>query len=292
MALIESLWRHEKNPFIHVLCLDEETKSFFSEHRFKNVFLYEEREIVSYYPKLENAREDRSRVEFIFTLGSSFVNFVFQKLEDNQLFIYLDADVLLFSNITDLLIVKIKDGDCILTPHAFSEKLQGSIQFGKYNVGIMAFKKNINGGRILDWWMSSCMEWCYDRLEDGKFADQKYLERFCEFGKVIEMDVPSVYGAPWNLEELFDRTDKLLCYHFHRFNVKNYFFAYLGFAPYLKSEPTKRMVSLYYDYWKILKKIEKKYQISTQKTLRHAYTFGRNEFMLVYFIKKLIRPKI
>ena len=32
------------------------------------------------------------------------------------------------------------------------------------------------GLKALKWWRDRCLEWCYARIEDGKFGDQFYIE--------------------------------------------------------------------------------------------------------------------
>ena len=64
------------------------------------------------------------------------------------------------------------------------------------------------GKKCLHEWMQQCLEWCFDRYEDGKFADQKYLDSWPEKFKnhlVISKNL-GVGIAPWNIqdENIFD----------------------------------------------------------------------------------------
>jgi hypothetical protein len=72
------------------------------------------------------------------------------------------------------------------------------------------------------------LEWCYDRLEDGKFADQAYLDDWAyRFTGVIVLVNKAAGLAPWNLNNYTYTQNKinpvavlvdgqpLIMYHFH-----------------------------------------------------------------------------
>ena len=60
------------------------------------------------------------------------------------------------------------------------EALRGEEKYGKFNVGILGFRNDAEGLRCLRAWRAQCNAWCHDRIEDGKFADQKYLDTWPE----------------------------------------------------------------------------------------------------------------
>lgn len=87
-------------------------------------------------------------------------------------------------------------------------------KYGEFNVGLVAFRNNKEGLAALQYWADSCLEWCSDIPEDGKYADQKYLENFSKVanGVVID-DRKGVNLAPWNLgfsKLTLDENDKLM----------------------------------------------------------------------------------
>jgi len=115
----------------------------------------------------------------------------------------------------------------LIVPHRFPPALAGRERYGKYNVGWLTFRRDARGMACLAWWRDRCLEWCYDRLEDDRFGDQKYLDRFeALFPGVLVLDNPGVNLAPWNLaghrlEEssghlLVDHVP-LIFFHFHQF---------------------------------------------------------------------------
>jgi hypothetical protein len=73
-------------------------------------------------------------------------------------------------------------------------------RFGHYNVGWLTFFRNDAGLACLNWWRSRCIEWCHDRPEPDRYADQKYLDRFEQlFAGVHVITHPGANLAPWNV---------------------------------------------------------------------------------------------
>ncbi|MEI6819393.1 MAG: hypothetical protein WCL19_07295 [Verrucomicrobiota bacterium] len=84
---------------------------------------------------------------------------------------------------------------------------------------------HLNGNTCLNWWRDRCIEWCHARPQDGKFADQKYLDQWPElFGNVAILQNPGVNVAACNLAGIDLCHDRgittvdghpLIFYHFH-----------------------------------------------------------------------------
>lgn len=113
-----------------------------------------------------------------------------------------------------------------ITPHRFPPELRDYVRYGIYNVGWLSFRHDPVANECLHWWRARCLEWCYDRVEDGKFADQKYLDQWpALFGSVAVLTHPGANLAAWNLSSVkLGRGDgtvtadgrPLIFYHFHQ----------------------------------------------------------------------------
>ena len=92
---------------------------------------------------------------------------------------------------------------------------------------MVTFRNDVRGRRALERWRAQCLEWCYDRVEDGRFADQAYLDDWPDVLEgVIVVDTPGIGLGPWNASRFVidvkgtePRVDgaPLVFYHFHNF---------------------------------------------------------------------------
>jgi hypothetical protein len=115
---------------------------------------------------------------------------------------------MIFYHNPQVLVDESKDQSIIITEHRYSKDyLRTAIGNGIYCVQFMYFRNDEAGLTALTWWRERCIEWCYDRLEDGKFGDQKYLDDWTQrFRGVHVMQHPGGGLACWNLQQ----------YSFHR----------------------------------------------------------------------------
>jgi hypothetical protein len=114
---------------------------------------------------------------------------------------YLDADIQFFSS-PDAIFAEMKGSSVGISPHNFSANLKSSEVCGKYCVQFTYFKNDADGLKALSWWKDSCLEWCYAKMEDGKYGDQKYLDYFQQkFNNVHDISNIGAGVAPWNISD-------------------------------------------------------------------------------------------
>lgn len=117
------------------------------------------------------------------------------------------------------------ESSILLVEHRFPAHRQSALENGRFNVGVLAYRRDENGLKCLNWYRERCLEWCFDRHENGKYGDQKYLDEFpALFQGVCIVQHEGVNAAPWNMEnlELSERNGQffvndlpLIVFHFH-----------------------------------------------------------------------------
>jgi hypothetical protein len=142
-----------------------------------------------------------------------------------DLITYLDADLFFFGDPAPIY-DELGDRSIGIIGHRFPPSLIGLEQFGVYNVGWLSFRRSAQALACLRWWRERCLEWCFDRCEDGRFADQKYLDDWPErFQGVAVLQHKGANLAPWNLarytlsthaDDVLVDEQPLIFFHFHR----------------------------------------------------------------------------
>jgi hypothetical protein len=226
LALIESLKRHEKNGFlIFVVCLDEITRVILDKLNLQNVKTIPFHEIEQRDFPLLAAKQNRSLVEYYWTLTPTIIIRILENNPEIDVLTYLDADLFFYSS-PDPIFKELSNHSILIHEHRFSPSLRYLGQFGKYNVGLLCFRNDRFGMEALNWWRKRCIEWCYTRFEDGKFGDQLYLNGWpTRFEGVRVLQNIGAGVAPWNHEQYTYSIDtsnnilvngkRLIFYHFH-----------------------------------------------------------------------------
>jgi hypothetical protein len=199
MALIESIRRQDASSKIFVLALDNKVHPIISSLKLENVQVFSQREIEDYEPKLLEKKIHRSRMEYIFTLTPILLKFVLRFEPEVKAVVYLDSDLYFFGS-PNLVIEALGDADVGIIPHRYEPKIRQKLQkFGTYNVGWVAFQRSGNGVACLEYWAESCLSWCKDKPESGKYADQGYLDNFQLLFPSVKVLAQSEFNlAPWN----------------------------------------------------------------------------------------------
>lgn len=200
LALIHSLRMHGDSSKIFITCLDMSTYEYLNPRRHElNIELIYIDELISSFPELKSAKNNRSKIEFYFTCTPFIIKHAVDKTPRDSFVTYLDADLYFFQNpkgIYDDL-----GGSSIgIIEHKYPWFLRRlEKKYGTYNVGLLAFLNDSEGNKVLNWWASSCIEWCHDYPSDGRYADQGYLNRFEQISnRVTVLRNPGYNLAPWN----------------------------------------------------------------------------------------------
>lgn len=199
LAMIRSLRRFDTEAVFWVLCLSETCERALRRLQEPNVRPIAMTDFLAGDAALQAARAERSTVEFYFTCTPALVCYVLDRTGPDDVVTYVDGDLYFFDAPTPLF--DALDGASVsIVAHRFPEAKRDLQRFGIYNVGWLGFRNDGNGRAAAQWWRTRCNEWCFDIVEDDRYADQKYLDRFGElFEGVVVLSQPGANLAPWNV---------------------------------------------------------------------------------------------
>jgi hypothetical protein len=201
LALLDSLRRHDTDSVLWVLAFDDACARWLQALQEPSLRVVRLAEIEAGDGELVAAKQNRSRVEYYFTLSPCWPLWLLKRYPEIERVTYLDADMLFFAEPDGLFReMDLAGASVLITEHRFPDWLAHYNKHGQFNVGILSFRNDAVGRECLGDWRSRCLVWCYDRLEDGKYADQKYLEDWpVRFGSaVLVLQNVGVNAAPWN----------------------------------------------------------------------------------------------
>lgn len=248
LTMYESLVKHEKDFHLYIIAFDEKCLDILSR------LLLEKATIISLEEfedkELLRVKPNRTRAEYCWTATSSTILYCLQKYNLPNC-TYLDADLFFYAS-PRVLFEEISSSSICITEHRYSPKYNKAVKAGKYCVQFVYFKNDKNGLQALKWWREACIDWCFNRHEDGKFGDQKYLDEFSvRFENVHDLQYLGGGVAPWNVQQydFFEKnnhivakdskkntTFELIFYHFHYFRFLKNGYVDLGRYPLTKND--------------------------------------------------------
>jgi hypothetical protein len=230
LALYESLRRHAPDFELWVLCLSRQCHEWLTQRNLPGIRAIALDEFERADPELLRAKQNRSIVEYYFTCSPSLPLFVFAQAPQANLVTYLDSDLYFFRD-PEPVFAEMGARSIAIIAHRFPPALRHLEETGVYNVGWVSFRRDAAARACLDWWRARCLEWCYDRMEPGRYADQKYLDQWpALFQGVATLANKGANLAPWNLANYQVRfrdgrvrvdDDELVFFHFHGFQPVN-----------------------------------------------------------------------
>ena len=150
--------------------------------------------------KLLAVKSGRTKAEYCWTCASSTILYVLEKFKVSNC-TYVDADLYFYQN-PKVLFEEMGNKSILLTEHRYPPKFNRNATSGIYCVQFVTFLNNEEGLKALKWWTNACIEWCFDRYEDGKFGDQKYLDDWLTRFKGVHVLQHLGGGlASWNVEQ-------------------------------------------------------------------------------------------
>jgi hypothetical protein len=203
LTMFQSLFRQSDDFALHVLCFDEEVLDTIDRLSLPNLRPMKLGELEAAEPRLLGVKSSRSRLEYFYTCTPSLPLRLLRTHPEIDAITYLDADLFFYAD-PRIVTRQFEDHSILLIelrhPPAW-EKAFDTQQYGTYNVGFLSFRNDAKGKACLEWWQDRCIEWCSETPEDGRFADQKYLDQWPSlFENVLILKNKGANLAFWNWE--------------------------------------------------------------------------------------------
>jgi hypothetical protein len=249
LATYESLKKACDNEFrLYVFAFDDKCYHILNQLSLENLVPISLSEFED--AALLRIKPTRSRGEYCWTCTSSTILYAIRQFNLPHC-TYIDADMIFYAHPKAIIQEIPQNCNVLITEHRYTKQYDKSEIAGKYCVQFMYFDNSLNGLHILNWWRERCLEWCYNRIEDGKFGDQKYLDDWTtRFQGVHVMQHLGGGLAPWNIQQYYFKDNSLvfkqkdikitpIFFHFH--GVKLYEAGNVIYAPkmYLLSDAIK-----------------------------------------------------
>lgn len=227
VVMLRSIEQHCPGAQIHVLCMDSVALDLLQRLDIAGVHTIPLVDIET--EEVLAAKKTRSIAEYCWTLSSVLLWHVMQHNADIELLTYLDADLMVFSDVEPLF-DEMGGASILAIEHRYTPQLSNLEPYGRFNVQWVSFRRDRDGLACLQTWRQQCLEWCFALIEEGRHGDQKYLDAW-----------PARYGAsfhnlrhigaglaPWNYpnyrieargDAIWVDDMPLVFYHFHQFQI-------------------------------------------------------------------------
>ena len=279
MVLADSLREHCSPCQLYILCMDDDAKTILERLRIPNVVLISLVEFEQEDSQLVEVKKLRSTVEYYFTCKASLIKYVLGKNPDCERVTYLDSDLFFFSDPIQL-DSEIAASSVAVIDHHFSPGNQRLNKYGRFNAGWLSIRNDITGLQCIEWWRSRCLEWCYDYVDNDRYADQKYLEKFpALFNSIIVHNIGANL-APWNIgnynfthhdEKIFVDGEPVIFFHFQGVKRLFGFIIESGLASYRQQLSSVARINLFVPYLEKWCEAEIKVNKIRQELIRQGY---------------------
>lgn len=218
VTLARTLAQHCSDATLWVICLDERVYEQLTQLNLPDVRPVALSDVET--TKLLAIKSKRSRAEYAWTLTPFACDTVFRLAPEVSRATYIDADLGFFDSPMLLIDEMVEAGkDVLITEHAFAPEYAHGIKHGRFCVQFMTFNRSDAGMKVMRQWQNQVLDWCYARLENGRFGDQMYLDVWPqEHGQVVHILKQTQRTlAPWNVSHVAESRGTLepVFFHFH-----------------------------------------------------------------------------
>lgn len=200
LVLYQSLVEAKEDFFLYVVCFDDLAFDILTKLNLERLEPIKLSDFEN--DELLKVKAERTAGEYCWTCTPHVIRYVLDTFNLKQV-TYLDADLCFYDKPSILLNeLKSVDKSILITEHRYTSRYDKSNTSGIYCVQFMTFNADRLGLTALQWWQDRCLEWCFNRHEDGKFGDQKYLDDWTlRFKNVHVLEHLGGGVAPWNVQQ-------------------------------------------------------------------------------------------
>ena len=142
-------------------------------------------------------------VEASTAVKAQFMLDLLRRHPDETKFVYLDPDVLVYSEFVELDALLDEEASIVLCPHLLRpgniDMEISSLAHGCYNLGFLAVRRSQNALNFLSWWAERLFRFCYDDMSRGIFTDQRWVDLAPCFFDVTILKHHGYDFATWSL---------------------------------------------------------------------------------------------
>jgi hypothetical protein len=155
-------------------------------------------------PALQAVKPTRTTLEYYWTLTPGYLLHLLQRRGQIELLTYLDADVYFYADPTPLF-EEIGGGSMLAVRSRYTPFTAAQSSGTRFQVVMNMFRRTEEAIACLEHWREQCLEWCYERFEDGplngrRFGDQGYLDQWPDrYPGFVASQHLGAGLAPWNL---------------------------------------------------------------------------------------------
>lgn len=219
LAMYKSLKQHCSAFHLYVFAFDDKTFDILTQLKLENISIISLKDFED--KALLELKPTRSKAEYCWTCTPSTILYVINNFSVDHC-TYIDSDLFFYSD-PKVLYEEMGSKSVLITEHRFAKVNDRARIAGIYCVQFITFKNDVNGLEVLNWWRNACNDWCYNRYEDGKFGDQKYLDDWTtRFKGVHVLNHLGGGVAPWNIRQydLIERKESKLFFKTKKENTK------------------------------------------------------------------------
>jgi len=223
LLMLQSLRSVDAETPIFVLALSDLTATVLQDCAPPGVVVVTLTRLEVAFPELLTLKHERAGIDYVFTVKPFLVLHFFAESAAESM-MYFDSDRYFYADPRAAL-DQVGAASIAITEHRFSPDRLALAKYGRFNSGWSMFRRDADGMACLRRWADDCLARCHDRVEDGRFGDQGFLNAWPDRYKSLAIVAnKGINLAVWNvdnyaLEECDGRLtadgDALVFYHFH-----------------------------------------------------------------------------